>query len=112
MTEVWYRYYDLQSVTEPEPELAEHRVIRHTDKGVWIEHWSGEKFIRKDARRRFAYPTKELALDSYIQRKKKQIQHAENLLTHAKAMLHQAELLQRGEKYERPNQFQLTGLFK
>lgn len=112
MTEVWYRYYDLQSISEPEPELKEFEVLRHTEKGVWIDHWAGEKFILNNARRRFAYPTKELALDSYIQRKQKQIKHAENLLAHAKAMLYQAELIQRGEKYERPNKFQLTGLFK
>lgn len=112
MSETWYRYYDIQSSSEAEPELEEYRVLRHTEKGVWINHWEGEKFILNNARRRFAYPTKELALDSYIRRKEKQVLHAKNLLAHAEAMLYQAQLLQRGEKYVRPNKFSFLGLTK
>jgi hypothetical protein len=53
----------------------EYRVIKHTPKGVWLRqpYCMGEKFVLKDARKRFAHPTKREALISYIARQKRRI---------------------------------------
>ena len=54
------------------------KVIRKTHCGVWISTGSyhqPERFILNDARRRWAYPTKEDALNSFRIRKERQIMH-------------------------------------
>lgn len=76
--------------------------VKRTARGAWIcwpwaygigqfdrrtMHW-----VSDTARRRFAYPTVELALDSYKQRKRWQIQHARNSIEKAEAMLLRCEL--------------------
>jgi hypothetical protein len=53
--------------------LREYEVIRTTPKGVWIEYYGSEKFVKLNARKRFACPTKEEALASFVARKEKQI---------------------------------------
>lgn len=64
-------------------------VLKHTPKGVWLKtgtHFSSEawekdheqvkitdkRFVLHSARKRFACPTVELALESFIERKKRQ----------------------------------------
>lgn len=56
------------------------RVISRTSKGAWISPlWDSEgefkKFVLDGSGRRFAYPTRELARESFIIRKKREIQH-------------------------------------
>jgi hypothetical protein len=53
-------------------------VTRRTLKGVWIAlgYPEKQKFILNDARKCWAYPTKELALDSFKIRKHRQIMHS------------------------------------
>ena len=81
--EVWYRYADVQysagcdEVGNLLPyagpvgiRLEEHGVAKHTPKGVWLI--SG-RFVLKDSRKRFACPTKEEAMASFIARKQRQI---------------------------------------
>lgn len=81
--EVWYRYWDADHTIE----LEEYPVVCHTPKGVWLHTGypfqfpknadeerreralKRMRFALKDARRRFAYPTKELAWDSFLKRK-------------------------------------------
>lgn len=62
-------------------------VLRTTAKGVWIStpHMNrlGRKFILNDARKRYAYPTKELALESFIARKARQISILQSQLDRA-----------------------------
>lgn len=48
-------------------------VEKRTPKGVWIHYGLDKKFVLLYGRKRFAYPTKEEALESLIARKKRQI---------------------------------------
>ncbi len=104
--EIWYRYFDLIGWENAEPRLQELRVIRHTPQGVVLDFYGEEKRVLNKARRRWAYPTKELALDSYIQRKRHQIGWGQHTVDHANAMLFQAQAIQRGEVLPKPDKVQ------
>lgn len=90
MPEHWYRYEDrLYSRGEGEPSelrvtLRMYEVIKTTPKGVWLMSFGPNRFVLKDARKRFACPTIEEAKASFIARKKRQI----SIYT---ARVHQAE---------------------
>jgi hypothetical protein len=80
--EYWYRYVAFRESSWSEScgydirlDCFEYRVIRHTPKGVWLcqPYCMGKKFVLKDARKRFAYPTKREALISYIARQKRRL---------------------------------------
>ncbi len=106
---MWFRYRD-PDITGEEPWCQEIPVARETPKCVVLDEYGRERFVLKDARRRYAYPTKELALDSYIIRKKRQIQWTSAQHDAAKENLETAERVQRGEVIEREPPFPL--LFK
>jgi hypothetical protein len=105
---MWFRYHD-PWITGEEPWLQEIPVARETPKCVVLDEYGRERYVLKDARKRYAYPTKELALDSYIIRKQRQIQHAAATHDAAKENLETAEAIKRGEKKPRPALFQFTG---
>lgn len=90
--EYWYRYdtYHKSWTNETIAELYLYEVLRHTPKGVFIRYW-GEKFVLKDARKRWCYPTKADALNSFIIRKQWMIRHLETSLHRTKAALAHAE---------------------
>lgn len=70
----WYRYEDYRSDEGPARIVRyEFRVLRETRAGVWLDVWGKEKFVLKIARKRYAYPTDELARNSFEIRKKKQL---------------------------------------
>lgn len=63
---------------------SKYEILKHTPKGEWIVlYWDGyifdgtivpvKRFVLRNAHKRFACPTKEEALDSFISRKKRQI---------------------------------------
>jgi hypothetical protein len=59
-------------------------ILRKTPKGCWIKTgYQTEKFVLDGARRRWAYPTRALALDSYRIRKERQIRHCNDMITAA-----------------------------
>lgn len=66
-------------------------VTKKTPKGVWVTAWGGPKFILDGAGRRFAYPTREQAIDSFMRRKRRQIQILHSNLASAEAQLAFAE---------------------
>ena len=70
--ELYYRYDGYEY-----PRAEAYKVVKRTAKGAWIYIGYGikDKFILDDARRRWAYPTKEEALNSYRIRKLRQIEH-------------------------------------
>ncbi len=91
--EIWYRY-DAIHYAPPMDEfehpcgdgkigirLREFKVIKQTPKGVWVIWRSGifsdsyedKRFILRDARKRYACPTKEEAAESYRARKERQV---------------------------------------
>ncbi len=88
----------------------EYNVVKRTPRGAWIEpkwvtdynfedlehrkmHW---KFILDGVGRRFAYPTRELARESFIARKRKEIQHCGRQHDRAVRYLALAETMQYG----------------
>jgi len=86
-------------------ELKQYEVLSETKCGVWIKftkigHWeNGKKFILEKGvnhftRKRFAWPTKDEALISYIARKEKQIAILKNQLENAREFLAKAKEMQ------------------
>jgi len=80
-------------------ELQTFDVIRHTPKGVWILDWNYtwdphyERWIGHEHNKRYACETKELAMESFLARKRRQIHILRNQLNNA---LHAQKL---GEHY-------------
>lgn len=69
-----YRYYNNSSYIY----LKEHKVIKETPCGYWIEeddNWTlnDKKWVSKTSKKRFAYPSLEEAANNFILRKKRQI---------------------------------------
>jgi hypothetical protein len=95
VAEIWYRYDDVTYAAaadewgesrgpgHTEIVLREYRVIRHTPKGAWVVpyhegwgwNWSidDKKFVLYAARKRLCYPSKVLALESLVARKRAMI---------------------------------------
>ena len=71
-TEVYFDHYE---------------IIKLTPCGCWIDVWGKKKFVIEQARKKWAYPTKELALKSFQIRKQWQIRHLERQLISAQAQL-------------------------
>lgn len=62
-----------------------------TPKGVWVDVFGDKKFVLSAAKKRFAYPTEDEALQSFLARKKRQriilrdqLQRVERLIAEAK----------------------------
>jgi len=90
----WHRFYahsEYQQFDSCHVDLEWYRIVRKTPKGCWIDDCGKERFVLDVARRKWAYPTKELALDSWMRRKWKQIGHLERQLRGVKMAL---ELMQ------------------
>lgn len=101
MSEVvyWYRFYETHWGDEPEAKLrcAKCPVLRETEHTVVINYFGNEKRVLKQARKRFAYPTIELALESYRERKRHHIARLTHRLGRASEGKRQAEAMQLGE---------------
>ena len=107
MVEIYYRYDDPWTSGEA-PFLQELSVARYTPKCVVLNDHGVDRFVLKDPDgRRYAYPTKELALKSYIIRKQRQMQHASNTFDKAKENLEAARAIERGEVGSRNTTFSL-----
>jgi hypothetical protein len=71
-TEVLYRYVNMQDVVL----LETHYVAKRTPKGAWITDkfdFRKKRFVLDTGRKRFAYPTKEEAKESFLARKRRQL---------------------------------------
>jgi len=55
-----------------------YRLLKKTPKGAWINTYSGRRFVLDEARRKYAHPTQEAALHSFIARKDAQIRILDN----------------------------------
>ena len=75
----FYRYVDVNYSTGIKVELREFKFVKETPKGYWITYtWDApnnqhKRWVSKDGKNRFAYPTKEDALYNYKCRKDRQI---------------------------------------
>lgn len=97
--EVWFRYEDFRvsnGVDEWENSLGSHtairlvklRVVKHTPKGVRLEDG---KVVIKDHHKKYALPTKELALESFLARKNREIEIYTCRIQHAKEAIELAK---------------------
>jgi hypothetical protein len=89
--------------------LETYYLYKETEKGYWISpypdwdeqefKWMGDKlrWVSKTSRKRFAYPTKEEALTSFIARKNRQIKLLKTNLEWVRTALDQARKLQNKE---------------
>ena len=87
--DVLYRFFDAPN-EDSDPEILTFRVMRCTACGYWFARYAGDtklKFTKCGTGKRYAYPTVELALESYRIRKQKHVWYAEQSLKKAKAML-------------------------
>lgn len=72
------------------------RVVRRTPRGCWIAdyycpHKANQRFVLDGARKRFAYPTRAEAWDSFLIRQRKRLQHAKNQLEGVTTLLAHVE---------------------
>lgn len=82
--DTWYRYVNRHYGSGVKICCDEYTVRKVTPKGVWLEYGPWVAF---NTRKRYAYPTKELALDSFIRRKEWQVRHLTLELEKAKEAL-------------------------
>jgi len=81
-----YRINDIKTSVGTILTTQEFKVIKVTSLGYWIEiHDSKRKWVSAISRKRFAYPTKEQARESFIWRKVRQIEHAKRMLENARS---------------------------
>lgn len=74
---------DLYGITDPRLELRWHRVTKRTPKGAWL----GTRFVLLTARKRWATNTEDEAIESFIARKRRQIEILTGKLKQAEADL-------------------------
>jgi hypothetical protein len=89
--EVWYRVDGAS--TDDALYLVSYTVLRHTDKGVWLDVYGEEKFVLNGVGKRWANPTRHEAMVSFIARKKMQIRILSAQLNSTKDKLATAERL-------------------
>ena len=78
-------------------DLSEYSVIKETPCGYWIPRYSTsyyrddeKRWVSNCTRKRFAYPTKEEALKSFVARKNRQVKILTAQLDTAKRLRHEA----------------------
>jgi len=85
-----YGYEDEETGEVKSIELIEFVAVRETPGGYWIKEkkyvdygFMKEKFVLKDSNKRFAYPTKEEAFESFRIRTRKSVYHSLRALNNA-----------------------------
>lgn len=106
----FYRYVDEligdEYSSSPRMRLLEFRVQKYTPKGAWLHSpWWKPKFVLVSGRKRFAHPTKEEALQSFIARKRRQISIYAARHDTAKEVLDQAIALVGTDLNKDPNRY-------
>lgn len=111
---VWYRYENFRWAAPldewdnpmgpgtPDIRLIECRVLKVTPKGVWLDTRFGDRFVRLNANKRYACPTKAEALESFIQRKRRQIRILSRQLEDAEIAIQLAKRELEPEKCPHP----------
>jgi hypothetical protein len=101
--DMWYRYEDFRYYEGgTRVELIRLKVIKKTDCGVWISPVNFElrRWVKRNARKRYACPTKQEALESFIARKKRQIEILSVQLHNAQSALNIGESMQKEEQVD------------
>lgn len=71
------------STTPVRLELEEYEVVKQTQCGFWIDWAFSKKWVSNAGKKRYAYPTKELALKSFRFRKERQISIHQKIIKRA-----------------------------
>jgi hypothetical protein len=73
---LFYRFSDL-ATENLDVLIFEHQfeLIKETKCGYWIGDSLGKHWVSKTSKKRFAYPTRKEAIESFIARKKQQIRY-------------------------------------
>ncbi len=104
--DIWFRYDDSDLDYTCEPYEWNLKVIRYTAKCAVLDVYGKPKFVLLKANKRFAYPTRDLAMESYIIRKNRQMAYTAAAHDRASKYLEAAKAFRdRGferEKYENP----------
>lgn len=95
----WYRYEDTLSGddwgTYVNVHLRQLEVVRETPKGVWVRLYDSDmapqRFVLRESRKRYACPTKEEAMESFLARKRKQMKILKAKLAHVEEAIQIAE---------------------
>ena len=95
--------YESSKFPNPKLELRDYDLIKETPKGYWIGYGfyipnnlrGNAKWVSKTGRKRYAYPTKEEALENYIKRTQKRIKILERQAWTCKITLGLAENMQK-----------------
>jgi hypothetical protein len=74
---------------EPYLHIHEFPVLRETPKGVWLDlgGWMPPRFVLRDARKRYACPTKAEAWESFVARKRAQLRILTAQVAHVEEVL-------------------------
>lgn len=83
---VLFRYTNTLNLETLIVELNSYPIRKETTCGWWI-HNDKPKFVLKGTGKRFAYPTKEQAKESFLRRKQMQIAYAQQTIDLAKAAI-------------------------
>ncbi len=82
---IWHRFEDVHYAAPVDEfdrpmgegtikvEHREYEVLKETPKGVWLNIGFSKTFVRRDAKRQFASPTVEQALEKFLRRKERQL---------------------------------------
>lgn len=76
----YYGDFVSPAIPNPKVKLRTFNLFKETDKGFWIGYGNSDgvnsplKWVSKTATKRFAYPTKEEALENFIKRNERRIQ--------------------------------------
>lgn len=66
--------------------IQTYRIERHTPRGVYLFNYGGkQRFVLLSGRKRYAYPTEEEALKSFIERKRRQVRLLRSQIDSAEA---------------------------
>ena len=104
MTEYWYRYEDWRTAAPLDEwerpiggggikiSLRKYEVLHYTPKGVKLDMGTGfERFVLRDARKRFACPTIEEAKESFMSQKNRQLRILEAQAANIRRVITKAE---------------------
>ena len=73
-------------------QVQSYPILSRTPKGIWINIWSGKRFVLLTANKRFAVPDKQGAWADFQHRKKRQARIYEGRLKHAREAIVASEL--------------------
>jgi len=98
---VLYRYqmHSFEEVFTPKVYVKEYKIISKTDCGWWIHKhgsYGPKKFVLEGQGKRFAYPTKEMALEGFIYRRRRYQRILETLVKGNRKVIKVALQLQKG----------------